>query len=146
MLFFPLLFYLEKFCSPLKTWLRYHPVISALTHRPPDILIATCAKLLHNIYHMVKGLLYIFDSLTSSSLPISWEQRFLNLIIYSTFPTPQKRFITTLDSTHLGQRWTYGRLSINIYLTNKPNNLRIYCVITRYTDSLEKKDHRKSRR
>lgn len=30
--------YLEQFCSPLKTWLRCHPLKTALSPGPPDIL------------------------------------------------------------------------------------------------------------
>ena len=41
-----------------------------------------------------KELLHIFDSSAYSSLQISWEQRSLNLILYSTF-FPQKGFTTT---------------------------------------------------
>lgn len=139
--FFP---HLEQFCSPLKTWLRYQPfknsVLSRATRHSTSQLF--CTEILYNIYHMVKWLVYIFDPLAFSSLCISWEQRPLN---YSTFFPPQKGFIASLDSSTQVNEGRI-RLSTNIYLTNKGNNFIIYQVITRHTDSLEKRDHRKSRR
>ena len=70
----PLLLYLEKFSSSLKTSLRYHPLKFSLTPEPQIFfLIVTCTMILYNIYHMVKKLLCIFQSLTVSSLWVSWE-------------------------------------------------------------------------